>query len=96
LAAEYGHNLVAELLIDSRADVTGTDKHGRTPLHIACARGHEKVARLLIDKGADISVVDRDRSDWTGPQTGSLGLDGLGLDRSKQGSIYQFQSRSKN
>jgi len=35
------------------------------------------------------------RSDWTGPQTGSLGLDGLGLDQSKQDNIYQFQSRTE-
>jgi len=27
-----------------------------------------------------------ERSDWTDPQTGSLGLDGLGLDR----SIYAY------
>jgi len=27
--------------------------------------------------------------------TGSLGLDGLGLDQSKQDNIYQFQSRSE-
>jgi hypothetical protein len=33
-------------------------------------------------------------SDWNGPQTGSLGLEGLGLDQSKQDNIYQFQSRS--
>jgi len=35
------------------------------------------------------------RSDWTGPQTGSLGLDGLGLDQSKRDNLYQYQSRSK-
>jgi len=32
------------------------------------------------------------RSDLTWPQTGSPGLDGLGLDQSKQVNLSQFQS----
>ncbi|KAA8892764.1 hypothetical protein FN846DRAFT_754518, partial [Sphaerosporella brunnea] len=47
------------LLIDGGADVSGTDKYGRTPLYVAAKNGRKVVVQLLIDRGADISAADK-------------------------------------
>ncbi|KAL2012474.1 hypothetical protein VTN00DRAFT_5192 [Thermoascus crustaceus] len=52
-AAEKGHEVVVELLIDKGADLEAKDKSGRTPLHSAAVRGHESVVKLLVEKGAN-------------------------------------------
>lgn len=53
LAAEAGHEAVAELLLQAGADVNGRNKAGLAPLHIAAIRGDEGMVRLLLDFNAD-------------------------------------------
>ena len=54
-AAKYGHNEIAELLIENGADVSAKSLKGLTPLHYAAANGHKEIAELLIAKGADVN-----------------------------------------
>lgn len=58
-AARLGHNGIARLLIDAKADVQHPDDQGRTPLHHAAANGHIHMVRLLIASGADINAKDQ-------------------------------------
>ena len=55
-AATFGQKEVAELLIDSGADVNVKDAIGQTPLHGAAVWGHKEVAEQLISKGADVNA----------------------------------------
>jgi ankyrin repeat protein len=48
----------ARLLIESGADISARDVHGRTPLHFSSFGGSEMVL-ALIEKGADIHTRDR-------------------------------------
>ena len=58
-----GYEGVARLLTGGGADVSGADKDGWTPLHIAAQIGREAVAQLLMCYGADVSAADKDG--WT-------------------------------
>ena len=62
-AADRGHKEVAELLIESGAEVKKVDDRGWTPLHSAAERGHKEVAEILIESGAEVNKV-ADRG-WT-------------------------------
>lgn len=53
LAAEAGHEAVAELLLQAGADVDERDRAGLAPLHVAAIRGDEGMVRLLLDFNAD-------------------------------------------
>lgn len=58
-AAWKGHTEVAELLLDTGADVharNNNDHWGDTPLHAAAHGNRRAVAELLIAKGADIQA----------------------------------------
>jgi len=52
-AAEKGHGVTVQFLLDSGAVIESADWHGQTPLYWAAMRGQEVVVRLLLDKGAD-------------------------------------------
>lgn len=52
-AARSGHIEVAELLVDSGADIDGAAGNGASPLVIATHSGHTELAILLLEKGAD-------------------------------------------
>ncbi|CAB1316683.1 unnamed protein product [Coregonus sp. 'balchen'] len=40
------------------ADVSVSDRHGRTPLHLAAGEGDVETVRFLLKKGADVNVRD--------------------------------------
>ena len=56
VAAQEGHNKVAELLIAKGANVNTSGRLiGTTPLDSAALLGHKEMVELLIDSGADIN-----------------------------------------
>ena len=57
-AAGGGLKEVAELLIESGAEVNKVGYRGRTPLHCAAIKGHKEVSQLLIESGADPNVLN--------------------------------------
>lgn len=59
LAAWFGHDKVAEVLLARGADpeAVATNGTGLRPLHSAAAAGHTVIAHLLLDRGADIEAV---------------------------------------
>src|SRR5262245_37312444 len=62
LAAFFGHAKIAELLLNSAADVAARSRNanGNTPLHAALAGNHKMVAGLLIGHGADVNASDKE------------------------------------
>ena len=68
LAAFFGHEDVAELLLARGAEIDARSQSRRfananTPLHAAVAGGRLKVAEALVKHGADVNL--RDGSGWT-------------------------------
>jgi ankyrin repeat protein len=61
LAARSGHAhpAVAELLLESGADVDARDHGGQTPLHqlASTGRGFVQMAELLLANGADVNAT---------------------------------------
>ena len=55
LAAMYGHQSIAQLLIENKADVNAGDCNGSTPLHVATCQGMSALVVLLVKNGADIN-----------------------------------------
>jgi len=62
-AAMYGHNDIAQALIDRKADIDEKDWLGWTPLMLAEYFGKNETALLLIEKGADVNA--RSKAGWT-------------------------------
>lgn len=60
LAAEFGHDEAARILINAGADLTATDSRGWTPLHHAAFACRVQTVKLLLAKGAavDAKTVD--------------------------------------
>jgi Ca2+-binding EF-hand superfamily protein len=56
-AAYQGHELLVQLLLDSRADVNRTNDLGFTALFYAAQRGHVDICRTLLEAGADPSIT---------------------------------------
>jgi ankyrin repeat protein len=48
LAAENGHDQVADMLLWNKAYVNAKSKSGITPLHLAAQNGYNTLVRLLI------------------------------------------------
>jgi len=57
LAASFGEDRTARVLIDAGADVNAVGPQGKTPLHLAAASGRLAVVRALIDAGADVKAA---------------------------------------
>jgi len=58
LAAEFGYNRVAELLLSRGADMNARDNEGNTPLHYAAERCKAEAAELLLRYGADLTALN--------------------------------------
>eukprot|EP00118_Oscarella_pearsei_P009022 m.49460 g.49460 ORF g.49460 m.49460 type:complete len:1662 (+) comp33992_c0_seq1:255-5240(+) len=57
LACRQGKQEIAELLLDSGAQVNHRNKNGNTPLLEACSQDHVLLAGVLLDRGADIDAA---------------------------------------
>ena len=53
LAAIFGQNEIAEILIDAGADLELHNHSGGTALHLACFFCHPEIVELLLQSGAD-------------------------------------------
>jgi len=58
-AAEKGHLLLCELIIDNVDDKNPKANWDTTPLHHAAANGHFEICQLIID-----NVDDKNPKDW--------------------------------
>ena len=58
-AAGYNNIDVAQVLIESGADVNSIDRGGLIPLHNAASYGHIEIAQLLLDAGSQVNANDR-------------------------------------
>jgi len=58
LAAEFGQNAAAAMLIGKGADVNAADVSGRMPIYFAAQSGHVDVIKTLQVAGADIDQAD--------------------------------------
>ncbi|MEQ8821479.1 MAG: ankyrin repeat domain-containing protein [Sumerlaeia bacterium] len=59
LAAEYGHSLAIEYLIQAGADPLALDGGGKSPIHRAAASGRAEAVRVLLDHGTPPEHMDR-------------------------------------
>lgn len=50
VAAQHGHRLVCETIMDQKAPVDTEDCEERLPLHLALQHGHFQLARILLDR----------------------------------------------
>jgi len=57
-AAWSGHLMVAQFLVENRADANAKNNDGNTPLHIASLSGHKALVELLLSHGTSVRVVD--------------------------------------
>lgn len=56
LATYHDQSEIAEILIDSGANINAQDAAGNTALMGVCFKGHPEILEILINKGADIDV----------------------------------------
>jgi hypothetical protein len=57
-AAASGSVTVAQILVESGAEVDARNSYGNTPLHIACLNGHSNLCSELTYCGADINALN--------------------------------------
>lgn len=60
IANQHDNFELAELLIQSDADVNKIDQDGRTELHYSIEYGRKNMTKLLIDYAAITNVMDKD------------------------------------
>ncbi|KAL6720554.1 hypothetical protein ACLMJK_002478 [Lecanora helva] len=58
MAARFGHVKIAQILLDSGAEVNTSNNKGQTVLMLAVRFGHESMAMLLIGAGAKVGFCD--------------------------------------
>jgi Ankyrin repeats (many copies) len=59
MAAEWGREDLADLLIAGGADVEARNESDERPLHVAATYGRPTVVKLLLSKGADVGATGR-------------------------------------
>jgi hypothetical protein len=57
IAARFGRDDLAAILLSAGADPNARDKHGDRPLHLAAEHGHPAVVRLLLRRGATLEAT---------------------------------------
>ncbi|XP_013100597.1 ankyrin repeat domain-containing protein 13C [Stomoxys calcitrans] len=57
------HDMLKRLLEKGTENITLKDKHGNTPLHLACMLGRKKCIKLLLDHDATVKV--KNNEGWT-------------------------------
>lgn len=60
VAAHYGNEATAQLLLQYAADVDARDQDDETPLHRTARNGNETIASLLLEHRADVNAQDQD------------------------------------
>uniref|UniRef100_A0A0D3F7Y3 ADP-ribosylation factor GTPase-activating protein AGD2 n=1 Tax=Oryza barthii TaxID=65489 RepID=A0A0D3F7Y3_9ORYZ len=58
IACQYGHSIMAELLLLFGADINKQDFHGRTPLHHCVRRKNDALTKHLLKRGARTTIKD--------------------------------------
>jgi uncharacterized protein len=58
LAAKFGRNELARVLLDRGALADASNPEGQTPLMVAAMRGNLALARLLLERGANATRMD--------------------------------------
>jgi hypothetical protein len=56
IAARFGRDDLAAILLSAGADPNARDKHGDRPLHLAAEAGYPGVVRLLLQRGANLEA----------------------------------------
>lgn len=59
-AADRGHGVLVELLLQRGAAIDAQDEGGQTALHFAASCGHKVVVAALLKHGADATLKDED------------------------------------
>ena len=49
---------MAQILLESGAEVDAKNSYGNTPLHVACLNGHANVCGKLHYYGADVNALN--------------------------------------
>jgi ankyrin repeat protein len=61
IAAQNGHAAIVKWLLEETAvSVDAPDKHGQTPLFVACQNGHIDIAKLLVAHRANVNHTRAD------------------------------------
>ena len=63
IAADFGLEYIAKLLVSDGYDIAARDSDGENAIHKAAKGGHENLVRFFIDEGADMMI--RDMHGWT-------------------------------
>jgi len=59
MAVAYGHQGIAQYLLENGAQIEAQDNFGATPLHTAAEYGQTSIAKLLLDYGANVNARDQ-------------------------------------
>lgn len=58
LAAQYGNQATADVLLRAGISRDARTKVDKTPLHVASAEGHTEIVEMLLQNGADVDARD--------------------------------------
>jgi len=53
VACQIGHEKIAQMLIDAKADVNLANRHGASPLAFARYKKHTKIEQMLLVAGSN-------------------------------------------
>lgn len=58
IAAQYGHELLSNTLLNYGANASKRGYEGRTPLHMCCLSGYVECCRKFLQAGVDLNAKD--------------------------------------